>query len=186
MSWLVRRGCGDMDLVIQVVPASRSPGSDLDEIRALCTEAYEEDFSGAFELSEPGGHLLGRLGGKLVSHAMWMTRWLQPGARAPLRTAYVEGVATAAAARGRGLASQLLRRLVTEVVDFDLAALSPSDDGFYARLGWSRWRGPLLIRGAAGLEPTSEASVMVFPLPRTPPLNLDDRLTAEWRPGDLW
>jgi RNA polymerase-binding transcription factor len=56
---------------------------------------------------------------------MWVTRSLQSTGRA-LRTAYVEAVATYPGHRRRGFASALLTRLVEEVGDYDLAALSPS------------------------------------------------------------
>ena len=158
------------------------------EVRDLCAEAFEEDFDEYLELLGPGMHVLGRLDSLLVSHAMWVTRWLEPGGRAALRTAYVEAVATKAAFRRRGFAGEVLTRLAAEIGGtYDLAALSPSEETFYARLGWEPWRGPLFIRTAEGVEATPEERVMILRLPRTPAdLDPTEPLSAEWRRGEVW
>lgn len=157
------------------------------EIIRLCTEAYEEDFSDFFQTMPGTTHLLGRVGGELVSHLAWVTRWLQPAGSPLLRTAYIEAVATAPAYQGRGFASLLLREAVKRIQAYDLGALSPSEAEFYARLGWELWRGRLGIRTEGGVEPTPEGEeVMVMRLEKTPVLDLDAFLTAEWREGELW
>jgi aminoglycoside 2'-N-acetyltransferase I len=79
-----------------------------------------------------------------------------------------------------------MRHLAEQILDFDLGGLSPSDPGFYARMGWESWRGPLAIRSAEGLLATPGEDVMILRLPRTPPLDLDSSLSAEWRSGELW
>ena len=91
-------------------------------------------------------HVLGYCDQTLVSHAMWVTRWLQTGTLPVMRTAYIEMVATDQAYRGRGFASAVMRRVAHEIQDFDLGALCPSSVAYYERLGWERWRGPLFIR----------------------------------------
>jgi hypothetical protein len=48
----------------------------------------------------------------LVNHAFSVTRWLQCGTLPPLRTAYVEAVATVDAYRRRGSAAAVMRKLV--------------------------------------------------------------------------
>jgi aminoglycoside 2'-N-acetyltransferase I len=157
------------------------------ELCELCTAAYREDFVEAFRVLGPGVHVIGRLDGRMVSHAMWVGRLLQAGNRPPLRTAYVEAVATDPAFARRGFASQVLRRLALEIRADDLGALSPAGETLYARLGWELWRGPLFIRTDHGLEPTPDESVMILRLPNTPAdLDLDAALSAEWRPGELW
>jgi aminoglycoside 2'-N-acetyltransferase I len=173
-------------LDIEVVPTDALSATDLDEVRALCSDAYGEDFTRYLDQIGPGCHVLGRREGILVSHLMWVTRFLQPTSIEPLRTAYVEAVATEPAYQRRGYATGLLRRLADEVQDYDLAALAPSDETFYARLGWEVWRGPLLIRRGRVLEATPDETVMVLRLPRTPGLDLDEPLSAEWRRGELW
>ena len=98
----------------------------------LCDAAYETPTAPFFESLGPGEHLLGFQDRVLVSHLMWVTRWLQPEGGRALRTCYVEMVATAPAAQRRGYASALLERFVTCVGDYDLGALScpQSEAGF--------------------------------------------------------
>ena len=65
------------------------------EIVTLCTIAYDyQDFEHLLRLYPDTTHILARLDDQLVSHACWVTRWLQPGDHKPLRTAYIEAVAT--------------------------------------------------------------------------------------------
>ena len=176
-----------MSLAIDVIESKTIPESTLLEVIDLCTEAYAEDFSHAFELLGPGVHLLGRLDGWIVSHAMWVDRALQVGHAATLRAAYVEAVATRPAFQRRGFGTEILRRLANEIRHYDLGALSPSDERFYARLGWEPWRGPLFIRTAAGLAPTPDEGVMILRLERTSAdLDLDSSVSADWRPGEVW
>lgn len=158
------------------------------ELLTLCAAAYGEDLSELFRTFETPTHVLGRVAGVLVSHAMWVTRWLQPGLRSPVMTAYVEFVATAPDAQRRGYATRVMQCLATVVAaDFELAALCPASHRIYERLGWRFWRGPLAIRLPGGaLQPTPEERVMVLELPRSPALNLEDPLSAEWRPGEPW
>jgi aminoglycoside 2'-N-acetyltransferase I len=172
---------------IEVLDSRSISARSLAQVRALCTEAYAEDFTEILAQLGPGVHVLGWMDSLLVSHAMWVTRWLEPAGRAPLRTAYVEAVATKPAYQRRGLASELLARLAREIGDYDLGGLSPSDAGFYARLGWEPWRGPLSIRKGDATIATPEEEVMILRLPRTPPdLDLEAPLSAEWRAGELW
>ena len=108
-----------------------------------------------------------------------------------MRTAYVEAVATAPDHQRKGFATAVLQRLVDVVAadpTWELAALSPSDAGFYQRRGWELWRGPLAIRREGRLEASPEdEQVMIRRLPRTPAtLDSTALLTAEWREGELW
>jgi len=175
------------DLVVERIASEALPPAIRREIVDLCSEAYEETFDQYLEDVGPGVHLFGRVEGTLAAHLMWVPRLLEVGSRLGLRTAYVEAVATRPAFQRRGLASALLRRCPTEVADFDLAALCPSDAAFYQRLGWQLWRGPLFIRTPSGPQSTPEEQVMILPLPKTPlHLPLDAPLSAEWRKGELW
>ena len=176
-----------MPLAIEVIDSRAIGTCTLRDIEALCTEAYAEDFTRAFQVLGPGVHVIARLEGRIVSHAMWVDRALQAGTGPRLRTAYVEAVATRPAFQGLGFAGEVLRRLAAEITGYELGALSPSDDRFYARFGWELWRGPLFIRTDAGREPTPEESVMILRLPGTPAnLDLDAPLSAEWRAGEVW
>lgn len=178
-----------MSTQLKVEVISRVDLSEIDykAIISLCSRAFEEDYESILESLKGSTHLLGFYDGKLVSHALWVTRWLQVGNGQVLRTAYVEGVATKQDFRARGFATMMMKRMVGEIKDFDLAALSPFSVAYYARLGWELWHGPLYIRTEAGVERTPRnGDVMILRLPKTPELDLKVPLSAEWREGDLW
>jgi aminoglycoside 2'-N-acetyltransferase I len=175
------------NITLEVARVAELSAAQKAEIIALCTAAYEENFDRIFELLPNSTHVLARLNGTLVSHVAWVTRWLQPEGLPPLQTAYVEAVATAPEWQGRGFATAALSETAARIGDYDLGALSPSDAAFYERLGWELWRGPLAVRTETGLLPTpDDEEVMILRLPRTPPLDVTARLTAEWREGDAW
>jgi aminoglycoside 2'-N-acetyltransferase I len=175
------------EIMFEVVASQNLSASVREEILHLCSDAYEEDFRPYLDVLQNPVHLLARRSGVPVSHAAWVTRWLQVNAEIMLRTAYVEAVATAPAHQHQGLASAVMTQLVTHLSDFDIAALSPSDAGFYARFGWELWRGQLAVRTEQALVATPDEEVMIYRLPRTPELDLNHLLTIEWRPGDeVW
>jgi aminoglycoside 2'-N-acetyltransferase I len=174
------------DLEIRLVKMDVLASAERAEILALCNRAYEEELESLFETFEGGAHVLGSLSGSIVSHAMWVTRWLQPGDGPLLRTAYVEMVATDLPYQRQGFASLVMLRLAEAITDFDLGVLCPAIPLMYARLGWEFWRGPLFIRRSDRLIPTPDEDVMILRLPKTPPLDLEAPLSAEWREGELW
>lgn len=174
-------------LEIRVVSGMLLSAQEREEISSFCSAAYEEEMEPILNTFVDATHVLGFFEGALTSHALWVTRYLQVGDQPPLRTAYVEAVATGHACRNRGFATVVLKRLAAEVQDFDLAALSPSDAAFYERLGWELWQGPLFIRTKDGLLPSpDDEEVMILRLPQTPSLDLSQPLSAEWREGELW
>jgi aminoglycoside 2'-N-acetyltransferase I len=158
----------------------------LTAIHALCNRAYQEDLTPLFRTFTDSTHALGYLESSLVSHAMWVTRWLQPGDGPCLRTAYVEMVATEPQFQRRGFASTVMRQLASAIADFDLGGLCPAESDLYAKLDWVFWQGPLFIRTHEGLIPTPDERVMILRLPKTPTLDLGQPLSAEWREGELW
>ncbi len=172
-------------LHITIVPGTALSAALRQDIIALCTRAYEEDFADIMAAFTGATHVLGYLGDELVSHALWIPRTLTCNG-APLRCAYVEAVATEPRYQGRRCASSILRALAAAVTDYDLAALSPSEAAFYARLGWEAWRGPLAVLTAGSVIPTPDEDVMILRLPNTPPLDLYGMLVAPWREGDIW
>lgn len=178
----------DRTLRFDVVPSAAVHGELRAQLLSLYSRAYQEDFSPYLAPLSPAVHLLARLDGKLVSHAAWVERELRAANLAPLRTAYVEAVATAPEHRGNGYASAILSRIPALLGDFALAALSPSDAGYYRRLGWELWRGPLSYFDPGGVEiDTPGEQAMIHRLPSTPSaLDLDARLSTDWRPGDVW
>jgi GNAT superfamily N-acetyltransferase len=173
---------------IAVVPSDAMRDQRREELLSLCTRAYGEDFSSYLRLLSPAVHVLAYVDGKLVSHAAWVERQLHAEHVGPLRTAYVEAVATLPDHQGEGYASAVLSKIPSLVGDFALAALSPSDQGYYRRLGWELWEGPLSYRSPTGAEiPTPEEQVMIYRLPLTPvSLDLRARLSTDWRPGEVW
>ncbi len=181
---------GPAGITLSVVPAKQLGDVERSEVIELCSEAYETDFSEYLAWLKKVTHVLARdEDGRLVSHACWVTRWLQVESHEPMRTAYVEAVATAKSARNLGLASAVMRKLQHAVVaDYDIAALSPAVEGIYARLGWEKWQGPLFVRRDGVIEAApDDEGVMIFRLPRTPPLDLTRPLSIEWRPGgEIW
>lgn len=169
------------------------PGGELsDEMRRsvvdLCSRAYAEDFEPYLRLLSRATHLLGRVDGQLVTHAAWIERELHSRPVGPLRTAYIEAVATLPECQGRGFATAIMSRIPGLVTGFDLAALAPSHEPFYARLGWERWLGPLSYCEPDGrVVDTPEEVVMIYRLPLTPAaLDLTAPLSTEWRAGDVW
>ncbi|MES2521818.1 MAG: GNAT family N-acetyltransferase [Gemmatimonadota bacterium] len=153
----------------------------------LLGDAYSDNLADYLRNVGRGVHLLGRVDGELVTHGMIVDRGLQVGEQPPLRTAYVELVATAPRAQGRGYASALMVHLVEHMAEYALAALSPVNVGFYQQFGWEKWRGPLSVRSNFHTVRTPEDEVMILRLPRTPEtLDLDAPLSVEWRPGEVW
>jgi aminoglycoside 2'-N-acetyltransferase I len=177
-----------LDPEIQVIASAQLSPQARDEILALCARAYGEDLRPAFDTFVEPVHVVALVEDMIASHALWVTRWLAPSGSTPLRTAYVEAVATHPVYERHGFASAVMRTLVSQVATFQLAALCPSDRGqaLYSRLGWERWAGPLSIRLGAGFIETPEESVMIYRLPLSPPLDLTASMSAEWRPGELW
>jgi aminoglycoside 2'-N-acetyltransferase I len=171
-------------LNIEVVAGDMISPSVRTAILALCRRAYGHALS--FDDLTVKAHVIGYYDGHVVSHALWVTRWLQVAAGPLLRTAYVEAVATDPNYQHRGFATQIMRTLAEAVKDYELAALCPAEDRLYLRLGWLCWKGPRFIRSATGRIPTPEETVMILRLPRTPALDLSAPLSVEWRDGELW
>ena len=171
---------------ICVVPRDALTSEQTDQIIALCSEVFRLDYAFYMNLDLPCVHVLGYAGERLVAHALWLTRRLQVGVGPWFEAAYVEGVATHADFRRQGYGSAVMRRLQEEIGGFDLGALSPSEPGWYERLGWERWRGPLCIVKDGIAELTPDECVLIYRTPRTCALDLTAPLTGEWRPFEPW
>ena len=156
----------------------------------LCVDAHdEEDFRNLFTRYLPPDalHVLASSTEALVGHAVVTTRWLQPEGMPLLRTAYVDAVATSPARQREGIGSMVMRRLALAVADYDIACLETERVGFYERLGWVEWQGPLAGRSDDGLIPTpGQRGVMILRLPRTPELDPSALLTIEVQPPRIW
>jgi len=177
----------DSALPIDVIKGKDLSSDERKNIITFCNRAYEEELDALFSTFVDPTHVLGYLDGILVSHALWVTRWLQINKGPLMRTAYVEAVATEKAFRGLGYATAIMKRVEKEIQGYELGGLSPFSTAYYERLGWEQWRGLLYIRTAAGLVPTpGEGQLMILRLPKTPTLDVHDSLSAEWREGELW
>ena len=156
----------------------------------LCVAAHhEEDFRNLFNYVASGGwHFLGYDLDELVSHAMVTTRWLQPEGLPPLKTAYIDAVATLPDYQGQGYGSAVMGRLASEIDhEYVIACLETDREVFYERLGWQRWRGPLAGRSEHGLIPTPDQhGIMILRLSQTPALDLDSPLSIESQTGRIW
>jgi aminoglycoside 2'-N-acetyltransferase I len=135
-----------------------------------------------------GVHWVAEVDGLLVGHASVVERLLEVDGR-PMRTGYLEAMATLPAWRGRGIATRLLEAADEHIrAGFELGALSTGAHGLYERLRWERWRGPTFVRTADGQVRTQDEDdgIMILRTPRTPRLTLTEALSCEWRAGDAW
>lgn len=132
-------------------------------------------------------HVIGLHEERVVTHATVHTRRLGLNDYPLLKAAYVEDVATLPRQRGKGYASAVMRKIASHIGAYDIGALATDDPGFYERLGWELWHGPLFARKDGGLIPTpDEHGVMILRLPRTPQLSTWEPLSIEWREGSVW
>lgn len=98
----------NIPLNIQLWPRHHLSAILRKEIILLCNRAHEEEMESLFETFTNATHLLGYYDGQLVSHALWMPRYLQSGTGPQLRTAYLETVATDQSYRNRGFATAII------------------------------------------------------------------------------
>jgi aminoglycoside 2'-N-acetyltransferase I len=173
-------------LTITIKPGDSLSQVEYTEILELCSRVFEEDYAPYLKTFQEPVHVLGSLDGVLVSHALWITRWMQIGEGPLLRTAYVEGVVTDEEYCCCGYASKVMGALAEQIQGYDLGGLSPAETTLYARLGWEYWGGPLYVRkGDVKILVPGEAA-MILRTPNTPPLDLTAPASIEWREGDVW
>jgi aminoglycoside 2'-N-acetyltransferase I len=135
-----------------------------------------------------GQHFVLAIDATIVSHASVVERELHV-ADLPIRTGYVEAVATAPHRQGEGLGSAVMREAMQYILaTFDLGALGTGEHGFYERLGWETWQGPSSVRTPDGPRrtPDEDGHILVLPTPTSPPIDLHAPISCDWRPGDVW
>jgi aminoglycoside 2'-N-acetyltransferase I len=168
--------------------------AEIDEIRALMARAFGDDEDERFaeedwQHSIGGTHFLLELGGALVTHASVVQREIHVGG-IPLRTGYVEAVATAPDHERRGFGSLVMADVTAFIGEsFELGMLGTGRHHFYERLGWVVWAGPAFVRTTDdGLRrtPDEEGDLLVLRTPTTPPIDIHAPISCEWRPGDVW
>ena len=176
------------EVTVRAVRGDAASGDLRTRLVKLFDRAFAESTGPLFEAMRPVLHVVAEAGPEVLSHAMWVERALQVAADEPVRTAYVEFVATDPGHWGRGLASTVMRRLVEEMGDaYPLAALCTGSLGFYRRLGWRSWEGALAVRLPSGRRlPTPEEHIMFLDLSGAFASRRREPLSAEWREGELW
>jgi aminoglycoside 2'-N-acetyltransferase I len=135
-----------------------------------------------------GTHVMLELDGEVVSHAAVVDRELHVAGR-PLRTGYVEAVATTPARQGLGLGSLVMTDVGALIrKTFELGALGTGRHAFYERLGWRTWDGPSAVRTGDGIRrtPDEDGFILVLLTATTPELDFGAEISCEWRPGDVW
>lgn len=162
-------------------------------IRALLDLAFGKDEDDRFG-DDDWQHALGGMhfvldqSGEILGHASVVERTLEIAGR-PLRTGYVEAVATSPTRQRTGLGTQVMTDVGTYIRErFELGALGTGSHGFYERLGWETWRGPAFVRTSDGARrtPDEEGYIMVLRTPSSPALDLAAPISCDWRPGDVW
>lgn len=174
---------------LSVIPTEDLDADLREQVVELCVAAHaEEDFRNLFTYIPSGGrHFLAYGDDQIVSHAVATTRWLRLPAGQRLRTAYVDAVATLPGMQGSGYGSAVMELLGRSLDDYEMGCLETERPGFFERLGWQLWRGPLAGLSEGGLIPTPDQhGVMVLRLARTPHLDLDGRLVIECDGARVW
>jgi aminoglycoside 2'-N-acetyltransferase I len=135
-----------------------------------------------------GTHVLVEEAGEILSHGSVVERTLEIEG-VPVRTGYVEAVATWPRHQRRGYASLVMEEIGDVIRSkYDLGGLSTPVPSFYERLGWELWRGPTFVRTPNGTErtPDDDGGIMILRTPTSPPLDLGASITCDWRVGDVW
>ena len=159
-------------------------------IRALLERAFGSDEEERFtdddwDHAVGGVHFVLDVDGEIIAHASVVERELHVDGR-PLRTGYVEAVATAPDRQGAGFGSLVMADVTAWIKDrFELGALGTGRQRFYERLGWLTWAGPSFVRTGEGPRRTPEEDgyIMVLPTPSSPPLDLTARDQLRVAPG---
>jgi aminoglycoside 2'-N-acetyltransferase I len=158
-------------------------------LRRLLEGAFSGDFTDEdWEHALGGWHVVVEDGGRPVAHAAVVRRQLTVGERV-LDTGYVEGVGTAADRHGGGLGTLAMREVETIVRrEFEMGALATGEHGFYARLGWERWRGLTYVRRGARLQrsPEEDDAIMVLRFGPSADVDVTTSIACPARRGDDW
>jgi len=178
---------------MRVLATAQLTTDETDAIRELMQAAFGEDEDERFEDDDwehalGGTHVVLDFDGEIVAHAAVVERDLHVAGRA-LRTGYVEAVATAPGRQGEGHGTRVMSEVGTIIAGrYELGALGTGSHHFYERLGWRTWRGPSFVRTAGGNRRTSDDDgyILVLLTPASPPIELTDPISCEWRPGDVW
>lgn len=134
-----------------------------------------------------GDHLVWVEGDRLLGQAAVVPRVLRTGERS-WRTGYVEAVAVAPEARGKGVGRELMLAANEVIAErYELGALSAGERAarLYLRLGWRHWTGATYVDSPQGTVATPEEDGSVYVLPLVE-MDLSLPIVCDWREGDVW
>ena len=180
-------------LCVRRVTTEELTARQIDAIRQLLVRAFGPDEEERFTDDDwqhaiGGTHFVIDIDRDPVAHASVVERELHIDGR-PLRTGYVEAVATAPGRQGTGLGSTVMRDVGSYIRErFELGALATGSHRFYKRLGWETWRGPSFVRTAEGTRrtPGDDGYILVLRTPASPAIDLGAPISCDLRPGDVW
>ena len=185
----------DLDVRLRRVVTPDLTAMEIAAIRAILIEAFGPDEDERFTDNDwdhavGGVHFVLEVNGDVVTHASVVERELHVDGQ-PLRTGYVEAVATAPNRQAAGFGSMVMTDVTAYIRQhFQLGALGTGRHGFYERLGWQTWRGPSFVRPEDGGKdrrtPEDDGYILVLATPSSPPLDLSASISCDWRPGDVW
>ena len=163
------------------------------ELQTLCERAWVAKGSEfrpvAWQAARGGMHFVIAEAGAVVAHAAVVDRTLEWDGR-PLRTGYVEAVATLPGRQGQGLGSAVMRAVTAFVDDrYELGALDTATPEFYERLGWVRWPGRTGVRRPEGIQltPDEDGKVLLRLSGTSLDLRQDGLLVCDGeRPDEPW
>ena len=162
-------------------------------VRGLLDRAFDGAFAETDWRNSLGGrHWLvfdeGTTERRMIAHAAVVCRRLTIDDR-PIRTGYVEAVATDKAWQGQGIGTRVMRAAAERIeADYELGGLCTGEHRFYERLGWSRWQGPTFVArdGMWRRTPEEDDAVMILYTPSSPEIDRSRPIACDWRPGDVW
>jgi aminoglycoside 2'-N-acetyltransferase I len=166
--------------------------AEIAAIRAILRDAFADHGEGFTD--DDWAHALGGThfvfvhAGVLLAHASVVERELHVGGR-PIRSGYVEAVATRPDSQRRGHGTRLMAHVNEHIrAAFELGALSAAAPEFYVRLGWQLWLGPTAVRTSTGevRTPDDDGDIFVLTTPSSPALDPRAVLSCPWRSGDVW
>ena len=167
--------------------------AEISAIRSLLIDAFGTDPEQRFteedwQHSVGGSHFVLYEDDRIVATASVVERELRVGGR-PVRTGYVEAMATRADRHGEGFGTRVMDAVGAFIRErYALGALGTGSHHFYERLGWRTWTGPSSVRTEDGIRatPDDDGYILVLLTPSTPPLDERAAIECDWRPGDAW
>jgi aminoglycoside 2'-N-acetyltransferase I len=185
----------DLEVRLRRVATRDLTAAEITGIRTLLLAAFGSDEEERFtdddwDHAVGGLHFVLDVNGEIVTHGSVVEREIRVDGH-PLRTGYVEAVATAPHRQGAGFGSVVMTDVTAYIRSkFELGGLGTGRHAFYERLGWRTWRGPSFARPVHGTRPQrtpeDDGYILVLATPASPPFDLAAPISCDWRPGDVW